>query len=292
MRIISFLLVVVLSSGALCQTWTEDDIKEFAEGVSKEIKDVDLGGDVIFRDFIAIGRMLIYQYDVPDDWDLSDNAKDALISNLKMNGNTRTYFEQNISVGYWYYKGNTIFKMVSISSDELSPFNFKLGERLSIKNHPKAKEVNLEISPPVGWDVEEGRRPNIVKRFTYEGNIFTIMIKENTTFFSRRESMELLSFDEFLLDAVEGYASSLDDSVILSHEIVTIDTYPAIEAKVKGMAEQMGINMNITMKFWQVLYEDKIVFFQAMGANDTEFSELEKLYDSIVSSVVFPEQYL
>ena len=34
----------------------------------------------------------------------------------------------------------------------------------SIKDHPKAKGINLKLRVPVGWEIEEAQGPNIVKK--------------------------------------------------------------------------------------------------------------------------------
>ena len=69
---------------------------------------------------------------------------------------------------------------------------FKLGEYVSIKNHPKSKGVDLKLRAPIGWELKEGDRPNIVKKFTKDGSTYLILIKENMTFFSRKMSREVL----------------------------------------------------------------------------------------------------
>jgi len=40
-----------------------------------------------------------------------------------------------------------------------------------------------------------------------------------------------------------------------------------------------------------VFFEDKIVYLQCGGLDNNEFTALEKLYDLITYSVIFPEQY-
>lgn len=273
------------------QTFSESDIKKLAEQVNKQIKGVDIGNGITAKGCLSIGRTLIYQYEVPGYWEAPNNIKEEIISNLKTAGAAKTYFLNNIDVDFYYYKGNSLAKKVSVKSNEFSTFNIELGEYVSIKDHPKAKEVNLKLKVPVGWDVKEGDRPNIVKKFTNEGNTYLILIKDNVTFFSRKQIREALQEDNFVKEFVQEASSFLKNPQVIDQSVVTIDTYPTVQFKVKGKMERSGLTFPIIMKCWVVFYEDKIIFLQAMGVDNSEFRALELLYTLITNSVIFPEQY-
>lgn len=286
LQIFCFLSLTVFS-----QTFSESDIKKLAEQVNKQIKGVDIGNGITAKGCLSIGRTLIYQYEVPSYWEAPNNIKEEIISNLKTAGAAKTYFLNNIDVDFYYYKGNSLAKKVSVKSNEFSTFNFALGEYLSIKDHPKAKEVNLKIKVPVGWDVKEGDRPNIVKKFTNEGNTYLILIKDNVTFFSRKQIREALQEDNSVEEFVQEASSFLKNPQVIDQSVVTIDTYPTVQFKVKGKMERSGLTFAVIMKCWVVFYEDKIIFLQAMGIDNPEFRALESLYTLITNSVIFPEQY-
>lgn len=170
--------------------------------------------------------------------------------------------------------------------------SYKLGDYLSIKDHPKSKGVNLKLKVPIGWEIKEGERPNIVKKFEKEGNTFLISIKENATFFSRNEIKEELQKEEGLTtEYVKEVSSLLNNAKILDQSIMTIDTYPTIKFKVKGTMERAGFTLPVIMRMWIILYEDKIVFLQSMGTETSEFRSMDQLYFQITNSVIFPEQY-
>lgn len=291
MRYSLILLIVLIPSVLFSQAFTESDIKQLAEQVNQKLKGVDVGNGITARGCIAVGRTLIYQYDVPEYWQAPENIKEELISNQKTAGAANNYYLYDIDVDFYYYKGNSLIKKVSIKSNEFSTYNFELGEYLSIKNHPKSKEVNLKLKPPIGWEIEEGNRPNIVKKFTKEGNTYLILIKENMTFFSRSEAREMLSDESFVNEFVQETSSVMKNSEIHEKSIVTIDTYPTLHFKVSGKMERSGITIPMIMKCWVVFYEDKIVFLQSMGINNAEFRALEQLYFMITNSVIFPDQY-
>lgn len=273
------------------QTFSETDIKKLAEQVNKQIKGVDIGNGITAKGCFSIGRTLIYQYEVPGYWEAPNNIKEEIISNQKTAGAAKTYFLNNINVDFYYYKGNSLAKKVSVKSNEFSTLNLALGEYISIKDHPKAKEVNLKLKVPVGWVVKEGDRPNIVKKFTNEGNTYLILIKDNVTFFSRKQIREVLQEDNYIREFVQEASSFLKSPQVIDQSLVTIDTYPAIQFKAKGKMERSGLTFPIIMKCWVVFYEDKIICLQAMGIDNPEFRALELLYTLITNSVIFPEQY-
>lgn len=291
MRFSIFLTFCFLSLTVFSQTFSETDIKKLAEQVNRQIKGVDIGNGIRAKGCLSIGRTLIYQYEVPDYWEAPYNIKEEIISNLKTAGAAKTYFLHNIDVDFYYYMGNSLVKKVSVKSNEISTFSFKLGEYVSIKDHPKSKEVNLKLKVPVGWEVKEGDRPNIVKKFTNEGNTYLILIKDNVTFFSRKQIREALQEDNFVEEFVQETSSFLKTPQVIDQSVVTVDTYPSVQFKVKGKMERSGLTFPVIMKCWVVFYEDKIIFLQAMGIDNPEFRALEQLYSLITNSVIFPEQY-
>jgi hypothetical protein len=287
----ALLCLALYSNNCYSQTFSENNIQKFAYQVNQQIKGVDIGNGIRGKGCLSIGHTLIYQYDVLEYWEAPHNLKEELISNLKTSGAAKTYFLQNIDVDFYYYKGNSLAKKVSIKSTEFSTFNFQLGEYISIKDHPKAKEVNLKIKVPIGWEVQEGDRPNIVKKFVKEEYLYGILINDNVTFFSRKEVREALQEDNFVKEFVQEASSFLISPQVIDQSVVTIDTYPAVQFKVKGKMERIGLIFPIILKCWVVFYEDKIIFLQATGIDNNDFKVHEQLYDMITNSVIFPDQY-
>ena len=291
MRFFVFIVLSFFSITLVGQTFSESDIKKLANQVNEQLKGLDIGNGITARGCLSIGRTLIYQYDVPSYWEPPVNIKEEVIANLKTAGAAKTYFLYDIGVDFYYYKGNSLIKKVSVKSNEFSTFTFELSEYLSIKDHNKSKDVNLKLKVPQGWEVKEGDRPNIVKKFTKDGNTYLILIKDNMTFFSRSESEELLSDDSFVNEFVEESSSFLKNPEVIDKSVVTIDTYPSVTFKVRGKMERSGITIPMIMRCWVVFYEDKMVFLQSMGIDNAEFKALEQLYFLVTNSVIFPDQY-
>lgn len=291
MKLLITLFLSCFFSSAISQTISENDIKELAVSTNKKVKGTDVGNGITARGCIAVGRTLVYQYDVPENWKAPENAKEDLIDNFKTIGTAKTFFLQNVNVDFYYFKKNKIVKKVSINSNEFSTYNFKLGDYISIKDHQKAKDVNLKLKVPIGWEISEADRPNIVKKFVNGNNSYMILIKDYMTFLSRKEAKEMLSDQEFTNELINESSSFLKNPEIINQNIITVDTYPTLEFTVKGEAERLGYKFGMIMKFWFVFYEDKLVSLQGGGLDNAEFKVLENLYTSITNSVVFPEQY-
>lgn len=288
-----FLTLMFIGSyfAVMAQSFTENDLKKMAHEINAQLKGTDLGNGITVRGCIAYSRTLVYQYDVDEFWYPPENMKEDLISNFKEAGNAKIFFNNDIDVDFHYYFGNKLQKRVSIKSNEFSNLNFDLGNFISIEGHPKAKGVNLKLKPPIDWKIEEGDRPNIVKKFVYENNSYMIIVKDNITFFSRNEVSELLEDDEYVNEFISDASSFLQYPEILNHDIVTIDKYPTLVFTMKGQMERSGIKMSLIFKNWIIFYEDKIVFLQCGGINNNEFYTLEGLFNLITNSVIFPEQY-
>lgn len=184
-----------------------------------------------------------------------------------------------------------LFGNPKLNSVELKQTIQELGQYISIKDHPKAKGVNMKLKVPIGWQLSEGDRPNVVKKFVKDGNTFMILVKDNFTFFSRKEVRDLLKDDKFLKEFVGEFSSALKSPQLIEHSVVTIDNYPALTFKVKGKVERSGIVFPVIMKCWVFLYEDKIIALQSAGFGNSNFKNLEITYSSITNSVIFPEQY-
>jgi len=179
-----------------------------------------------------------------------------------------------------------IIILLSISFSQLL-----LDEYISLKDHPKAKGVNIKLQPPEGWSVKEGLRPNIVKKFVHGTNTFLIIINDNMTFFSTTQTRELFEDKEFKNHFINEAKATLIDGKLINQKVVTIDRYPALEFTLTGSLERAGFKTNMIMKNWYIYYEDKIILFQCNALNEEGLSNLELLYSLIINSVIFPDRW-
>ena len=283
-----FLLSAYNSQG---QNLTKQDLLLIAKEVNAELQGKDIGNGISLRNCLATERALIYSYNVPDSWLPPSSIKEDLIENFQTSGIMDFYKANGIDLEFFYYNDNKLIKTVEISNSHSTFSNYELGSYINLDGHPKGKDVNIKLKPPVDWKILEGDRPNILKKFVDESNMFLILIKENSTFFSRNESRELLSDEDYTEDFFSESGRIFTSYEIYNKRIITIDTYPTLEYMISGTTERSGITLEMVMKIWIIFYEDKMIHLQASGLDRFSFEQREPLYTSIINSVIFPDQY-
>ena len=169
--------------------------------------------------------------------------------------------------------------------------NDPLGEYYSIKDHPKAKGVNLKVKVPKGWEVLEGDRPNVVVKFLNGNDMFLVMVRDAETFISKKSAKELFEDEEFVTELKGTYNSQFNKWSLIDKKTVTIDNYPALELTVNGSGERLGVNFEMIMKTWYFFYEDKFIYLQGSGVKSNTWAERSQLFSLITNSVVLPDQY-
>jgi hypothetical protein len=285
-----FLFFIILNIG-YGQNFSELEIKNLAIELNKSMINTVFDNGIIGRKCFSTGRTIVYTYDIPADWEFYDDLKQEVISNLKNEGDASFFSKYNIDVEYQYYKNNLLFENVTIKSSELIDEKTELDGYIDLNGHPKAKGVNLKLRTPKSWEVREGNRPNIVKKFVNGTNVFLILIKNNITFLSRRQSRDNLEdktlFDEIIKDTF----SFLEKYEIIKSSLVNIDTYNGFQVKVRGSMKKSEMRLQTIMIYWFLYYEDKIIVLQAMGFDEKEFKSFETTYQLIANSLIFPEQY-
>jgi hypothetical protein len=268
---------------------SEEALKDYAKRESEHMKDVDIGAGIVGRRVTAVGRTLMFQYDVVEDWQLFPGAKNSIISNIKEAALGDFYFKQSINLMYVYFKKNSAPITIFIKPQEFSPKTLELGEYISINGHPKSKGINLRIRPPKGWSVEEASGPNIVKKFSQQGKLFQILTKDMPTFMSRAAYRERYSDEAKIQDFAEGV--KCDGGEVLDYSLVTVGLYPAIQIELKCRAETMGKQYEFFQISWSILYEDKMVMLLGQARDEIEYQEWKRIYSVIAVTTSFPEQY-
>lgn len=296
------LLAVLLNILAFSQRLSTDEIRKLAFDTNEKIRGINIGNGIVAKGCHSYDRTLVYEYDVPNNWQPTVGMKQESIENLKEIGVAKMYIQGDVQAQYIYYHDNIVVKKITIHPDDfhtadayqskpVTKIDFGLDDYISLKDLPKAKGVNMKIQPPKNWEANDGNRPNIARIFSKDGRTYSILVKDNVSFFSRNEIRELLEDDEFTADMVSGMSESLKNPKSLKRKVVSIDTYPAIEYMIKGNREQMGINMTIIIKGWVIYYEDKMIYLQGVTLSDENSEKFVLLYDQITNSVVFPDQY-
>ncbi len=198
------------------------------------------------------------------------------------------------NMGKWLIKIYLLLLLVitiSASAPLKSASNIQLGEYHSIKDHPKAKGVNLKVKVPKGWEILEGDRPNVVVKFLNSNDMFLVMVRDTETFISKKSAKELFEDEEFVTELKGAYNSQFKEWTLLDKKTVTIDNYPALELTVSGSGERLGVNFEMIMKTWYFFYEDKFIYLQGSGVKSNTWAARSQLFSLIANSVVLPDQY-
>lgn len=174
-------------------------------------------------------------------------------------------------------------------------------KRVSIKDHPKAKSVNLTLTAPRYWTEKEGKAPHIVKKYELVANsnilTYAISIFDAPTFISRREAQEIfdgINSDKSInIDFEEWFLAEVHDAEIISKANDNVGAYPAKRIEYTIHATKQGIDINIYNIAWLIFYEDKIVFLTGSVMTDDrdEMNMYKNLFCIITNNANFYDIY-
>lgn len=281
--ILSFLFCLNL----LSQTLSLTEIKKFSETINKEIKGViiDPSSGLKGRGVSSIGRKIIFQYDVPNNWFPFDDQKKRLTTNLIETGSSKMWVKGKVDLGYFYFKKDELIYSTYIDWEELG---FKLGDYLDLTNHPKSNGLEFKLKKPLGWDVKEGDGPHIVKKFTSDKKVYIIYVKETGQFLTKEEVRELFQNEkdrkEFLIEFGKGGGMNFKSS-----KVVTIETYPFLYTNGTIQQERMGIEIKGKVHVWVGFIEDQLIYF--MGSSYSEEEDFYIEFFKITNSIKLLNQY-
>lgn len=198
------------------------------------------------------------------------------------------------SMGKWLIKIYLLLLLVitiSASAPINSTSNIQLGEYHSIKDHPKAKGVNLKVKVPKGWKVEEGDRPNVVVKFVNGNDLFLVMVKDTETFISKKDAQEIFEDEEFISELTGAFNSQFSRWSLLEKKIVTLENHPTLELVVSGTNERLGVKFEMVLKTWYFFYEDKFIYLQGSTVKSPSWAAKSQLFSLTANSVILPDQY-
>jgi hypothetical protein len=198
------------------------------------------------------------------------------------------------SMGKWWRKIYLLLLLVitiSASAPLKSISNIQLGEYHSIKDHPKAKGVNLKVKVPKGWKVEEGDRPNVVVKFVNGNDLFLVMVKDAETFISKKDAQELFEDEEYISELMGAFNSQFSRWSLLEKKIVTLENRPTLELVVSGTNERLGVKFEMVLKTWYFFYEDRFIYLQGSTVKSPSWAAKSQLFSLVANSVILPDQY-
>lgn len=282
--------VVVLLASCLTinsQTLSDEDIKVFSKELNEKFKGllVDPSSGVKGRGVISIGRKIVYQYDVPVDWFPYDDIKQILVKSLIEAGSDKIYIDNEIDLGYYYFKKNKLIKTLSLNWNELNKLRFSYGEYVDLTDHPKSNGLEFKIKKPLGWELEEGDGPHIVKKFVKGNKMFLVYVNETGQFLSKKEVQDLFNTEtELLLDSIKkGFNIN-----IVSYDIYSVENHPFLYISGIVSGERMGKKITGNTYLWYTFIEDQFVYF--MGSNYSQEDNSSE-FSLIMNSLKLLNQY-
>ena len=273
-------LSLIFSLNLVGQVVSVEDIKSYSTKLNDKLKGmtVDPATGVTARGVISIERKLIFQYNVPEEWYPLQDIKEVLTRSLIESGNTSLYLEGKVDLGYHYYKNDRLIKMVNIDWEDLK---FKLGDYIELTNHPKSNGLEFKVKVPLGWVVEEGDGPHIVKKFSNAGKIYLIYVKELGQFFSKKEVRELFSSESDVQELVQAMSDN-EELNLNKGKVVTIENHPFIYTYGTYKKERMGVEFEGNVHYWFSFIEDQYVYFMGTCYSDDDYkNEFFRITNSI-----------
>ena len=146
------LLLLFIPLVTFGQTTSTEQIKEFAEKMNEELPYTMPGTNVTLQNVSAMGRTIIYTYQVPEGWIPFEDIKTQLLNALSLDLK-KVYSNEQINLMYNYFRDGSLVKGVRISYRDFNlPKLNSLGDYIGYKSHPKAKGVNIKIKDPLGFE--------------------------------------------------------------------------------------------------------------------------------------------
>lgn len=168
------------------------------------------------------------------------------------------------------------------------------------ENSAKAKGIDLAIEYPASWKAEEGRRPNVVQKFTSENGhgleMVTIVIKNFP-----EDVAEEFSEDDILMLKGEQIWNAVYPSInTLDEGSVVIAGHPSIWGEFAGTINRTGIKLDMHgLGFALVENESMIqIMFMVSQKNDSPNSKIEakfrhsaQVFQMMINSLDFFSKY-
>lgn len=172
-----------------------------------------------------------------------------------------------------------------------------LKSKFDSKGHPKAKGVWLSIRYPQSFEMEEGERPNIVKKFSgnYQGVFTLLMVQVKSAGQNIEQECKSASPREW-----EEIFTEADSGMIATNAVkVTHEFQPGAVYNVNHSSFRAGISLNGAYKIMSLCYKDKLisascgaVSAQTETVNSTrKLQKIEPICTQYFNSLVLMDKY-
>ena len=300
MKNILFTLALFVSFSSFGQDLTA--LNNMVNGAKSTIGNGDSEMGIYIRDAYKEGnKTIVYDVNITKkstaDIFKNQQTKENLILNNIALGSTA--FKYNIIVKYVYYFNDSVIKSFTIMpyewgyNDEV--VSNELGDYYFSNGHIKAKGLNFQIKKPTGFKQSEGVRPNIVQKWE-KGNpisdeYLSIMIMVNNLDNEANGFSKDFWAKDFKSD-IEGYASVFSGgNPTYNEKFYVVDNYPAVIFSGEQVVKRLDKSAKMHFTVIYVIFEDYLfqAIIQAKTRNNIENNSA--LFDLLINSIVFPDQY-
>jgi len=164
------------------------------------------------------------------------------------------------------------------------------------KGHTKAKGLRITLEYPSTWQAQEGRRPNIIQRFSPQKRKgehieTTLLIKEipSSIDFTEHITNEML---------IKGLLSEAASDSNIDVNTTTIDAESAGWAIFTKNINHAGLALKMKGVMYAIIYEGKIITFtasvgglQSDNTIDQKFDLYLPVFKQIAGSIIFPSKW-
>jgi len=130
-----------------------------------------------------------------------------------------------------------------------------LSSKFDTKNHPKAKGIWLTVRYPNGWEIKEGERPNIVKKFSGDYNgLFVVLALQIVDV---KEPIE----NECKSTSARDFAEDLktENQIITEIRKIKHEAKPAFIYDVRNEMERAGMSISMEHRVMSICYKSTLI---------------------------------
>ena len=167
----------------------------------------------------------------------------------------------------------------------------QLGDIYKSNGHPKAKGLNFQLRPPLGFQELETDYPNTVKQWKKQNGEFFVTITAKVTYlpdelkgFPKDELKQYLKYE----GGVKDFTSSPNMTNAKYYEI---NSYPAVFFETSEDRQRLDVKATIYMYQIIAFVEDYFFTLSLISSNKSLVLGSSEYFDLVANSIVFTDQY-
>ncbi|MCG2587780.1 DUF4339 domain-containing protein [Rhodohalobacter sulfatireducens] len=160
-------------------------------------------------------------------------------------------------------------------------FSDEFTQEYRSNNSPKAKGVDLAIEYPTNWEAEEGRRPNIVQKFTSKNGDGLVTVNILIKDLPEEIAAELSEDDIYFLNDDDIWAETFNGTTRIDKGNAILAKQPSIWGEFAGTTKQVGVELDVHGLAFMMIKDKKMIqlLFMASPTNDNSKVEVKSLFN-------------